>query len=78
MKYRCLRACYVEDRLFAKGESYDLPDAFPKYEKNFELMGEPESTSPTSNLVCTECGRECKSELGLKSHMRTHQKKEKG
>ena len=41
MKYRCLRDCYVEDRLFEKGEIYELPNAFPKYEKNFELMDEP-------------------------------------
>ena len=73
MQYRCLRACFVNDRLFAEVESYERPDAFPKYEKNFKPMGEPDSTSPAQ--VCTECGRECKSELGLKSHMRSHQKK---
>lgn len=43
-----------------------------------ELLPEPlpeatESTPGVSNdLVCSICGRECKSPLGLKSHMRIH------
>ncbi len=39
-----------------------------------ELLPEAtESTTEGANdLVCSVCGRECKSALGLKSHMRTH------
>ena len=62
MKYRCLRDCYVEDRLFAKGEIYELPDAFPKYEKNFGLMDEPAPEPVTEPVVtvATEKSREPK------------------
>ena len=39
-----------------------------------ELLPETtESTAGTTNdLVCSVCGKECKSAFGLKSHMRTH------
>ena len=35
------------------------------------MDGAPEVKS-TGSLVCPVCGRECKSDFGLKSHMRTH------
>ena len=41
MKYRCLRDCFVQDTLHKEGETYELPDGFPIYEKNFELMDQP-------------------------------------
>lgn len=76
MQYLALRDCFVEDRYHRKGEVYELPDDFPKYEKNFRLVSSTPESSPAqpSSLVCTVCGRECKSELGLKSHMRAHKK----
>lgn len=75
MQYICLRDCFVNDRLHSKGEVYELPDDFPKSEKNFKLLsGAPESTTdPTEgSLACQVCGRGCKGEFGLQSHMRTH------
>jgi len=41
MQYQCLRDCWVTERLFRKGEVYNLPDEMPKAEKNFRLVGEP-------------------------------------
>ncbi len=39
-----------------------------------EPMPEATESTPeaTNDLVCPVCGKECKSALGLKSHMRTH------
>jgi len=41
-----------------------------------ELLPKPEATESmpevTDDLKCPVCGRECKSAIGLKSHMRTH------
>jgi len=43
-----------------------------------ELIPEPSPDAPesitgaTNDLVCSVCGKECKSSFGLKSHMRTH------
>jgi len=50
MKYRCLRDCFVQDTLHKEGEIYELPDDFPKYEKNFELMDQP-APEPESGAV---------------------------
>lgn len=50
MKYRCLRDCYVNDRLFEKGEAYNLPDDMRKAEANFKLMDQPIS-EPESGAV---------------------------
>ena len=41
MKYQCLRDCFVKDRLWEKEKVYELPDDFPKYEKNFAPVGAP-------------------------------------
>jgi len=94
MKYICLRNCYVGERLWKAGKTYDLPDNMEKNEKNFSPIGEapetlpatPQATPeavedkvttipPTDNLICPDCGKECKSEFGLKSHLRVHKKK---
>lgn len=68
-----LRNCYV-DRYYEKGEVRDVPDSLVKlHPKNFKRVGvveeEPQSKSV---LVCPECGKECKSELGMRSHSRIH------
>jgi len=41
MKYITLRDCYVNDRLWRKGEVYELPDEMNKSEKNFKPLDEP-------------------------------------
>ena len=87
MEYICLRNCFVDGRLWKEGKVYDLPDTMNKYHKNFRPVGEapeselgaPQSTTEpkkeeSNPLVCKECGRECKSEFGLKSHLRAHKK----
>ena len=89
MDYLCLRNCVVNDRLWKEGKVYNLPVEMEKHPKNFRPMGEapepppdaPQSTiepvkSESNPLVCKECGKECKSEFGLKAHMRVHQIKE--
>ncbi len=53
--------------LWKEGRTYELPDAMEKSPKNFQLIG-GEAEGP----VCPECGRECKSEFGLRAHMRKH------
>ena len=48
MTYVCLRNCYVGERLWKQGKTYELPDAMEKNEKNFQLLGEvpgPEKVS---------------------------------
>ena len=47
MKYICLRDCFVKDRLWEKEKVYELPDDFPKYEKNFTPVGAPPVTVPS-------------------------------
>ena len=39
-----------------------------------ELLPEATESAPeaTNDLLCSVCGKECKSAFGLKSHMRTH------
>ena len=87
--YQCLRDCWVTERLFRKGEVYNLPDETPKSEKNFRLVGEPviaevapevtmgvtPDTEPVNELSCSVCGQVCKSKFGLNSHMKKHARK---
>lgn len=40
MKYRCLRNCYVNDRFWSEGETYELPDDMVKSAKHFQPVGE--------------------------------------
>ena len=42
MKYLCLRDCYVYDRFWHQGETYELPDDMEKSEKNFKPVELPE------------------------------------
>ena len=39
-----------------------------------ELLPEATESTPevTNDLLCSVCGKECKSAFGLKAHMRTH------
>lgn len=74
-KYLVLRNCYVEDRYFSKGDVVKLPDTFPKNEKNFSKMRHQDT--PKGSATCPDCGKVCLSELGLKSHARTHAPKPK-
>lgn len=57
---------------------FEVPDW--KIEKMASQRQKPEplpeatesTTVVTNDLVCSVCGKECKSAFGLKSHMRTH------
>jgi len=41
MKHICLRDCYVNDRFWRRGETYELPEAMEKSPKNFSPVAEP-------------------------------------
>lgn len=40
MKFLCLRSCYVNDQIFLKGETHELPESMES-DKHFQLVGEP-------------------------------------
>jgi len=86
MKYKCLRTCYVNDRLWKGGETYNLPDTMEKHPKNFEPL-EGEIVKEKDYLIkpvveeqeeeifkCAECGKECKTKASLSNHVKTHRK----
>ncbi len=50
----------------------DVPVAKPKSVAKAESV--PPDGEPVSELVCTVCGRECKSAFGLQAHMKSHEK----
>lgn len=82
MKALCLRDCYVGERFWKKGETYELPDGMYKSEKNFRAIGvelEPtKGVTPTTEaetgFVCEVCGKVCKNKIGLIGHMKSHEK----
>ncbi len=71
MSYLVLRNCYINDKYFAKGQAVKLPEDFPKSPKNFKLM-KHQDEPVKENLTCPKCGKECKSQLGFRSHLRVH------
>ena len=46
MKYRCLRNCFINGRIYLKGEEHELPDSMVKSEKHFQPLGEPVEVEP--------------------------------
>ena len=85
MQCICLRNCFPGDRLYKAGKVYEFPDNRKIEPKNFrameqapELVPEAVQSTPepekkeTNPLVCSECGKVCASNFGLKSHMRVH------
>ncbi len=85
MKYLVLRNCFTRECVYyKKGAVVELPVAMFKDKKNFRSMEKPAPepepppeapepiTSPENELVCSVCGKECKSPFGLKAHLRVH------
>ena len=70
MQYLCLRDCFVHNRFHYEGKTYELAEG--ENPKNFKPIEEKVEESTTENLTCSVCGKECKSFLGLQSHMRKH------
>ncbi len=56
MNMKCVRDCFVRDRLFRQDEAYELPDGFPADEKNFRIIDDEKSEGPAGE------GREEKAE----------------
>lgn len=67
-------------RLMGEPESVPEPEPTPEPEPEPRPEVEPEPspeapepiTKPENELVCSVCGKECKSAFGLKSHVRIH------
>ena len=88
MKCQVIRTCFRGGSLYKSGEVREVSEEMAqKHPKDFLPIGQepeplPEAPKPVSSpvttesnpLVCKVCGRECKSEFGLKAHMRVHKK----
>ena len=64
---------------FERPQGYELEPAPRQVEVKVEpkavVVGEKE-VSDAIGIVCPICGRPCKSDFGLRSHLRSHKKKE--
>jgi len=75
MKYLVLRTCFREACYYRAGDVREVPDSVvQKHPKDFQLAERPdvEADVESNPLVCPECGKECKSQFGLQSHLRIH------
>jgi hypothetical protein len=68
---------HCSGRLAPSGKLRIKPDPEPiktQAQKNQEAIDafEDKAEKPVNDLICKVCGKECKSKLGLHSHMRSH------
>ena len=63
--------CFVRNRYYTKGETYELPDDFPT--DHFQVIEEVKPKI-SSSFICAVCGKELKTKLALSGHRRSHKK----